>query len=162
MAIIFISDEELFLAYNKYSLPVFAQKIFDKCVEEIMNERENNLTADNYYNSYLYNGEVHFSEIKNIQEDNKEDNKTVIVEDDKTIVKNIIGQPKKVYQYSLKGYFMKAYDSIAEAAKLNNRSPNSIGDACHGRSKTSGGFMWSLEKKKRIKISHLKISSLKK
>ena len=130
---------------------MFAQKIADKCAEEIICEREINLTADNYYNFYSYNDKIHLDKKENIQEIQKNDKRA------KTWF-----QPKKVYQYNLKGYFINGYNSVKEAGELNNVSPTGITDTCHGRLKTSGGFMWSFEKKNRIKFSHLKNAKHKK
>lgn len=50
---------------------------------------------------------------------------------------------RKVGQYSLNGEFLRAFDSVKEAAFfIKTKSSSSITNACTGRSKTSGGFIW--------------------
>jgi hypothetical protein len=49
---------------------------------------------------------------------------------------------KKVFQYDLKGNFIKEWDSAEKASKSINRSLSNISSACTGRNKTAGGFIW--------------------
>lgn len=50
---------------------------------------------------------------------------------------------KKVYQYTLKGDFVKSYESLAEAAKELNCYYGTISLAISGKNKTAKGFIWS-------------------
>ena len=50
---------------------------------------------------------------------------------------------KEVFQYTLKGKFIKRYNSIREASKINAMNPSSISCCCAGIYKTSHGFIWS-------------------
>lgn len=61
-------------------------------------------------------------------------------------------ETKPIYQFTLKGKYIKKYDSIREAA--NNINPNnifntikSIRNNCLGRSQSSNGYCWSYTKK---------------
>ena len=57
-------------------------------------------------------------------------------------------QWKPVHQYNKKGTFLKTYASAAEAAvDVGIKSPNSIRDCCLGGRKSSGGYVWSYERK---------------
>lgn len=53
---------------------------------------------------------------------------------------------KKVDAYSLEGEFLQAFDCIKDAAESIGRSQNGISNCIHGRAKTSGGFIWKLNK----------------
>lgn len=55
---------------------------------------------------------------------------------------------KKVKQYSLKGEFIKEFDSLIEASKEVNTSVGNIGSCCSGnkRQKTAKGFIWKYSK----------------
>lgn len=49
----------------------------------------------------------------------------------------------KVNQYDLNGKCLKTYNSLTEAAKENNiNNISSIVNACTGKSKTAGGYIW--------------------
>ena len=54
---------------------------------------------------------------------------------------------KKVYQYSLDGKFITAYDSLTDAAKAINKPScsSAIGRVCRGEQKTSCGYKWSYD-----------------
>jgi len=52
---------------------------------------------------------------------------------------------KPVYQYSLDGEFIKKWDYMNEAAKTLNLSRGNISNACLGRRKTCGGFLWTYQ-----------------
>lgn len=56
----------------------------------------------------------------------------------------------KVYQYSLKGEFIKEYNSISDAMRELNISNGKISDCCKGNRRSAGGFMWSYEKVDRL------------
>lgn len=51
---------------------------------------------------------------------------------------------KEVNQYSLDGNFIKLWDCISTAAKNLNISYKAISNACRGKTKTSGGYIWIL------------------
>lgn len=57
------------------------------------------------------------------------------------------GHQKKVYQYDLKGNFLKEFDSITEASESVNAQVCQISACCQGRVQSSNGFQWSFEKK---------------
>ncbi len=59
---------------------------------------------------------------------------------------------KKVYQYDLNGNLIKEWDSLREAGRVLNKSFNSIGDCCRGRSRTSHGYQWSYELKEMYSV----------
>jgi hypothetical protein len=48
---------------------------------------------------------------------------------------------KRVFQYDLKGNFIKEWKSASHASKELNIKTN-ISNACNGRIKTAGGFIW--------------------
>lgn len=50
---------------------------------------------------------------------------------------------KKVYQYTLDGELIKLWDCATEAAKELNLNPKAINKCARGKSKTSGGYIWS-------------------
>lgn len=53
---------------------------------------------------------------------------------------------KEVYQYNLDGSFVKKYNSVKEACKLNNElTTYGINGACAGRTKTHKGYIWTKE-----------------
>lgn len=49
---------------------------------------------------------------------------------------------KPVYQYSLDGKFIKKYNSLQEASKINKCSMGNISQCCLGNYKQSHGFIW--------------------
>ena len=50
---------------------------------------------------------------------------------------------KAVNQYDRQGNFIRTWDSMKEAAEgIGMKSPSGISDACRGRQKSSGGFLW--------------------
>jgi hypothetical protein len=51
-------------------------------------------------------------------------------------------QLKPVYQYDLNDEFLKKYDSIKEAAKINNITYTTISKCCYGKLKTASGYKW--------------------
>lgn len=53
---------------------------------------------------------------------------------------------KKVNQYSLDGKFIQSFDTIEEAIKQTNGSRTGIYRCCHGKGKTSGGYLWKFQK----------------
>ena len=54
---------------------------------------------------------------------------------------------KPVEQYDLLGNFIRKYDSITEANKINNfRSKSKIGAAASGKAKTAYGYIWKFTK----------------
>lgn len=57
----------------------------------------------------------------------------------------------KVYQYNkITGNYIQSYKSATEAAKILNIDRKSITNNCVGKSKSSGGFIWSKIKKENI------------
>jgi hypothetical protein len=42
--------------------------------------------------------------------------------------------------------FIASYDSIQEAALINNIDNGDIGKVCKGRRKTAGGYIWRYKK----------------
>lgn len=50
---------------------------------------------------------------------------------------------RKVYQLSEEKVIIDTFDSLMEASKHVNRSVQSIVDACKGRTRTIGGYMWA-------------------
>ena len=55
---------------------------------------------------------------------------------------------KKIYQYSKDGKYIKSYNSLKEAAELNNLNSSSISHCAQGNNKfpTYGGYIWKYEK----------------
>lgn len=63
------------------------------------------------------------------------------------LAKLIAGIEKKVYQYDLKGVFIKEYKSVAEATRqLKVCTCSKISMAALGRRKKAGNFLWSYVK----------------
>ena len=52
---------------------------------------------------------------------------------------------KKVFQYDLKGNFIKEWESSSEASRELNINALIIPRVCRGKSKTAGGFIWKYE-----------------
>lgn len=52
---------------------------------------------------------------------------------------------KKVYQFDLKGNFIKKWDSVLQA--IDETKIKTIYESVTGKSKSSGGFLWSYKKK---------------
>lgn len=50
----------------------------------------------------------------------------------------------KVNQYTKSGKYIRTYNSIKEASNKTQINRNSISAALHGRSKSAGGFLWSI------------------
>jgi hypothetical protein len=70
---------------------------------------------------------------------------------------------KQIHQYSKDGKFLKSYNSIKEAAELNNLYSSSISHCASGNKKfpTYGGFIWSYEKLKIVKAVKPKKTPIK-
>ena len=51
-----------------------------------------------------------------------------------------------VIQYDKNMNFIASYDSIQEAALINNIDNGDIGKVCKGRRKTAGGYIWRYKK----------------
>ena len=58
---------------------------------------------------------------------------------------------KIIHQYDLNGLYIASYDSIRKAAKLNNTSTSTISRFLNGLYKKGGGFLWSYDKKEKLK-----------
>ncbi|MFD2568688.1 NUMOD1 domain-containing DNA-binding protein [Pseudotenacibaculum haliotis] len=56
------------------------------------------------------------------------------------------GVPKKVYQYSLEGKFLREFNSLKDASNECNVSNKKISKACTGSSTKAGNFYWSYVK----------------
>jgi hypothetical protein len=52
----------------------------------------------------------------------------------------------KIFQYDLKGNFIKEWESMSEASKELNIHQTLISDVCRGKNKTTKGFIWKYEK----------------
>lgn len=57
---------------------------------------------------------------------------------------------KSVFQYDLQGNFIKEFNSIASASKECNISVSGISSNCNGIQKSTGGFIFSFERKEKI------------
>jgi len=72
---------------------------------------------------------------------------------------------KKIYQYSLEGFFIKEWCSMKEISKQYNYSNSSISNSATGRSVQAYGFLWVYRhkdvSKKLEKIKHLSNIQLK-
>ena len=55
---------------------------------------------------------------------------------------------KPVYQYTLDGVFIKKYNSGKEASFQTGVSRSGIANACQGKAKSAGGFVWKYKDKK--------------
>jgi hypothetical protein len=52
---------------------------------------------------------------------------------------------KPTYQFSLDGVLLKRYESLSEAAQINNLHLSDISKCCRNQAKTHGGFYWSFK-----------------
>lgn len=69
---------------------------------------------------------------------------------------------KDVYQYSLKGEFIKKYISISQAAEENNLNTASLHNSiCNNKTNTIGGFQWFYNYKGEI-ISEVDLGTISK
>lgn len=50
---------------------------------------------------------------------------------------------KKVFKYKMDGALIGIYNSVTDAAKINNLSRDSIGNCCRGERAEYNGFKWS-------------------
>ena len=50
---------------------------------------------------------------------------------------------KKVKQYDLCKNFIKQYDGIKEASRINNLNPRDISKCCQGKRRQVGGYIWT-------------------
>lgn len=109
-------DYPLYRAFRKYGLEAFKFEIIKECPREELTQWEKYYI--NYYDTFIngYNqtsgGEGHY------------------------------GQEKPVYQYDLNGNFIRAYPSIAEAARQLNIKKQNIYKCCHKKHKTANGYQW--------------------
>ena len=60
------------------------------------------------------------------------------------------GRCRVVHQYSIDGEYIKSYDSMIDAANSINIHHGCIRRACTGKSRTSGGYRWSYEKRSKL------------
>lgn len=58
------------------------------------------------------------------------------------------GNCKTVHQYTLKGKFLKEYESVNEAAETMGVHPSTMAEACRGIQKTCKGYVWEYAPKK--------------
>jgi len=64
---------------------------------------------------------------------------------------------KPVYQYSLKGVFVKAFANARIAGECSNTNKTSINLACNNKIKSAGKCLWSYQKKDRLTKLPLRI-----
>ena len=62
------------------------------------------------------------------------------------------GNCKTVYQYSLKGKFIREFESADEAAKCVKVHPGTMADACRGKQETCKGYIWKYAPKEAKKV----------
>lgn len=60
----------------------------------------------------------------------------------KPLYAKINPRAKKIKQYTIDNIFIKEYDGIKEASKINNLNPRDITKCCKGLRKQVGGFIW--------------------
>ncbi|MHB1106989.1 MAG: GIY-YIG nuclease family protein [Lutibacter sp.] len=58
---------------------------------------------------------------------------------------NVDSRKKEVLQFSLEGYLVAKYVSVAEASRQTGLSKTCISRACRGERANSGGFVWRYE-----------------
>jgi group I intron endonuclease len=87
-------------------------------------------------------GDKHWSKKKGYSEEAKQR----MSEAQKRLYANGYQHPgkKSVCQYDLNGKLINKWKSISEAARANNVCGSAITHCIHGKSKTAGGFKWSL------------------
>ena len=54
-------------------------------------------------------------------------------------------QSKRVDQFDLDGNFIKKWDTVTEAARSLNSTRENISACCHGRTRSSRGFIWKFD-----------------
>lgn len=116
--------------WNKYNNECFEFKILEECnsIKELQ-EREKALIQEykSLFNQTGYNihtGGSHHVTPKYVKDLNRKTNSIPIV------------------QYSLKGNFIRTFDSITEASETMNTSLNNIVTSLKGVTKTAGGYQW--------------------
>lgn len=67
---------------------------------------------------------------------------------------------KKVYRYTIDGYFNKEYSSVSEASKDNNVMPSSIVRSCKGDRNLANNHYFRYEKYDKIKIQPKKYKNV--
>lgn len=60
-------------------------------------------------------------------------------------VNHLINNARAISQFNMNGLFVKSYNSIKEAATLNNIDAANIHKVCNGKCKTAGGYIWRYE-----------------
>lgn len=107
-------------AIKKYGFENFKAEVIEECADDKLNERE--VYWIKYYNTLVPNG-------YNITEGGT----------------NAKSWSKTVYQYDQDGTLVHTYESLSEAAMLNNCNIGSLSEVCSGRKSTCFGYFWSYE-----------------
>jgi hypothetical protein len=113
--------------YNKYTLTKLDYKILEECLPE---ER---LIKEKYWIEKL--------------------NPKLNLIKDPTTGNNCITSSKKVYQYNLKGEFIKSFISVNDAARTLNLNATTIAACCRKsckHNKSTGNYLWSYTKVKKL------------
>lgn len=66
------------------------------------------------------------------------------------VLQNSEYKSKTVYQYTLKGEFIKSFKSTAEAERTLNKNSNKISQCCTKKRKSAYGYLWSYDKLKKL------------
>ena len=74
-------------------------------------------------------------------------------------VENHIGRGKGVNQYDKNGNFIRAFDSVSDAAKEMKCTVGAISNCCLGRTKTSMGYQWRFVEGSTTKYERNPVSS---
>lgn len=60
----------------------------------------------------------------------------------------LLRKSKVIWQYGLEGNFIREWESLKSASTELNIHNSAIGQCCHGRRKTAGGYMWRFKEDK--------------
>lgn len=118
------------------SLPKLGDKY--KCISEETGQKisESNLGKKHTREFKIKIGNLHRGKI--ITEETKR----------KMSLRKLGKNSKKVYQYDLKGNFIKEWDSFSKASKELEIYSSNISMCCSGKYKQAGGYKWSYDFKK--------------
>lgn len=156
-------DVPIHRAIRKYGIENFSYEIIEEVDEKLLNNREIYWISyyDTYFNGYnatlggegrqrysltqiieLWNNGYSIADIANTLGCNRVTVRVNLEEAGISIEERQKRRIKPVYQYDLKGFFLKRWNSSQEAAENFNGTANTIQCAARGKRKGAYGYLW--------------------
>ena len=137
-------------AFNKYGRDSFMFEVIEECSKDVL------IKTEAYY-------------IESISPDlNFIQNPVAMIHSNETLLKisatlkkayasKRIKNPcsKTVYQYNIKGFYLKSYESCTEAEKNLNLPKGKVSKVASGKGFSCGNYRWSYEKKAKLEKSQI-------